>query len=584
MPSTDISVRKVPVLIVGAGPAGLTAALLLQSYGIEALTVTRHRWTANSPRAHHINPRAMEVLRELGLESHVTARAMAPDLVKNVTWCVSLAGEEIGRIPMYDRYEGLSPANPQNIPQHLLEPILAAELLSRGGELRFGTEFLCLEQEPDHVRVHLRDRMTGHEYRVDADYVIGADGANSEVARSIGLEFEGTVGWGAAVNVWMRADLTRFCAHRPGVLYWTNQPGNDFWIGSGVFVAVKPWSEWVVSLMYDPAAGELDKSVESLTARVRHIIGDPQVPIEIISASKWLMHAQYAPRLSKGRVYCVGDAVHRHSPANGLGANTSILDAHNLAWKLKLVLQHVAPAALLETYDQERQPIAQAVVERSMKSVREFAGVAAALGYSPGQSIADGQRQIDLLKDEGSAGRQRRAALDRALATQFYQFGAVGFELGYRYTAGALVPEPGGPESSSDPDLVYLPQTSPGSVLPHAWLTLGSQTLSTLDLTGQGEFHLLTGPGGEAWRQACTRIEREYGLFIRVSTIGPGGDYADPYRHWRAVRSVEDDGCVLVRPDHHVAWRARGASDAEVAALVEVVRLILQKFTVTVTP
>jgi len=263
-----------------------------------------------------------------------------------------------------------------------------------------------------------------------------------------------------------------------------------------------------------------------------------------------------------------------------------MLDAHNLAWKLKLVLQHVAPPSLLNTYDQERQPIARAVVERSMKSVHEFAGVAAALGYGPEQSIADGQKQLELLKDKGSEGRRRRAALDTAFATQFYQFSAVGFELGYRYTAGALASEPAGPETrSDDPDLIYLPQTSPGSVLPHAWLARGSQALSTLDLTGHGEFHLLTGPGGDAWREACAGIERECGLFIRVSSIGPGCDYADPYRHWRAARFVQDDGCVFVRPDRHVAWRATAATSSDIEALGVAVRSILrQKSTVTVTP
>ena len=577
---TQAAVVRVPVLVVGAGPAGLAAALLLRSYGVEALTVTRYRWTAHSPRAHHINPRAMELLRELGLERSVTAAAMPHDLIRNVTWCVSLAGEEIGRIQTYHHggpggYAEYTPCEATNVPQHLLEPVMAEALLAGGGDLHFNVDCMSIEEGEDSVCARLRNRVTGQEYVVEAQYVIGADGANSTVAKAINLPFDGTVGWGAAVNVWMRADLARYCAHRPGVLYWTNQPGSDFWIGSGVFISVKPWNEWMVTFMYDPKAGDFDTTPEALIRRIHHIIGDDAVPVEILSATKWLMNAQYARQLSTRRVFCVGDAVHRHSPANGLGANTSMLDSYNLAWKLRLVLQGVASPKLLETYSRERQPIGRSVVERSMKSVGEFVSIAAALGYGPGQSVAAGEEQLRTLYDPGPEGVRRRQALQRAFALQHYHFGAVGFELGYRYESGAILDADGPMLENTDPALKYVPQTAPGCALPHAWIESKGRQLSTLDITGHGEFHLLAGQGADGWRRACDDIQSDTGLTIRVSTIGPGCDHADPYGQWRSVRIVGDSGCVLVRPDRHVAWRAMEAGSGAVAELTSGIRALL---------
>lgn len=184
------------------------------------------------------------------------------------------------------------------------------------------------------------------------------------MAEAAGLTLSGKAGWAGAVNTWFRADLSRYCAHRPGVLYITSQPGDRFWLGSGVFVNVRPWNEWVLSFMYDPAAGEPDLSAATLTARIRDLVGDPALAVELLSANPWQMNAQVADTMRSGRVFIAGDAAHRHPPTSGLGSNTSIQDAYNLAWKLKLVLDGTAGAGLLDSYDQERRPVARQVIER----------------------------------------------------------------------------------------------------------------------------------------------------------------------------------------------------------------------------
>ena len=271
----------------------------------------------------------------------------------------------------------------------------------------------------------------------------------------------------------------------------------------------------------------------------------------------------YASRWTAGRVFCMGDAMHRHPPSNGLGSNTSIQDAYNLAWKLALVLQGKADPSLLDTFDAERVPIGEQIVKRANRSIEEFGPIFEALGVlekdaGPEQMKAN----MEARKQATPEAAAQRRRLKEAIEGKNYEFNAHGVEMNQRYRSAAVVPD-GTPEPpfERDAELYYHPTTWPGARLPHCWLEHGGARVSTLDLVGKGRFALLTGIGGEAWAEAARAVTGRTGVEIAAYVIGPGREVADTYDDWARLREVEEDGCVLVRPDMHVAWRSHGPAE-----------------------
>jgi 2,4-dichlorophenol 6-monooxygenase len=571
------------VLVVGAGPAGLTAAALLATYGVNAITVTKYADTANSPRAHITNQRTVEVLRDLGIEERVRAVATPNHLMGHNVWATSFAGQEIARLMTWGTgtsrqadYLAASPSEMCNIPQHLLEPIIRDAAAERGADLRFSTELVTISQTADAVDALVRDRATGEEYRIAAKYAIGADGGRSTVAEQLGFPLEGEYGLGAAVNVWLEADLTKYTAHRPGVLYWITQPGSDFWVGSGTWICVRPWTEWVLLFMYNPAEGEPDVSEEALIARAHATIGDPAVHVRIKSVGKWQINHVVASEYRRGRVFLAGDAAHRHPPANGLGTNTSIQDSYNLAWKLAAVLRGQAGPTLLDSYHDERQPVGRQVVDRAMKSVGDMLPIAQAVGFTAGQSTEEGWANLEELFSPSPVGTQRRAELDAAIQLQDYQFNTHGVELARQYASGAVLDEGvPWPVPERDPELYYAPTTHPGAALPHAWLEHAGDRISTLDLAGQGRFCVITGIAGQEWEEAAAKASAELGIDLAVYTVGPRCEYDDVYGDWGRLSEIGDAGALLVRPDRYVAWRATDIPADAATELLTALRQVL---------
>jgi 2,4-dichlorophenol 6-monooxygenase len=585
MKEKEAMTMQTDVLIVGAGPAGLTLSALLGTYGINAVTVARHPGTANSPRAHITNQRTVEVFRDLGIEDRVRELATPNALMSNNVWATSFAGQEIARLQAWgtgiDRkadYEAASPSSMCNAPQHLLEPMILAAATERGADIRFSTELVSITQDNDGVTADVRSRETGAEETIRAKYAVGADGARSTVAEQLGFIMEGETGLGSALNIWLEADLTKYCAHRPGVLYWMAQPGNDYWVGSGTWINVKPFTEWVLLCMYDPAEGEPDLGEDSLIERARATIGDPDIDIKIKAVSKWQINHVVAQTYQKGRVFLAGDAAHRHPPANGLGSNTSIQDSFNLAWKLAMVLKGEAREALLDSYSAERQPVGRRVVDRALKSVQGMAPISQALGFKPGQSSNDGWASLkDLFAPNGDSAR-RREQLAAAVELQNYQFNAHGMDLGQRYASSAVLEDGASwPQTNQDPDLYYQATTKPGAPIPHAWLQHGTETVSTLDIVGKGRFTLVTGIDDQQWRNAAAAVSAELGVELTVAQIGARGDYDDVLNTWTKLRDTSDDGCLLVRPDRFIAWRQNSLPEDPVQALKAALSAVLAR-------
>lgn len=571
------------VLIVGSGPAGSSAALALSTLGIDNIMITKFRWTANTPRAHITNQRSMEIFRDLGIADQVLADATDHSLVGDTVFCTSIAGEEIGRIRTWGTgavreadYQLASPCLTVDIPQTYLEPILLRNATVRGTQTRFSTEYLSHRQDDDGVDVAVRDRLTGREYTIRARYLIGADGARSKIAADIGLPFEGRMDIAGSMNITFKADIAQYVGHRPSVLYWVVQPGaNVGGIGAGLVRMVRPWNEWLIVWGYDidQPAPQLDDA--AAVAIVRDLLGMPDIDVEITGSSLWGNNEMYATQLQQGRVFCAGDAIHRHPPSNGLGSNTSVQDAYNLAWKLAAVLRGQADASLLETYTTERAPVAERIVKRANKSSREFRHFFDALGVTDAKDATEMAAAIEERKANTPAGAAKRAALVEAMELKNYEFNAHGVELGQFYASAAVVSDGPAPVDDRDPDLYYAPSTVPGAHLPHVWVGNHRDKFALMDLAPYHRFTLLTGVAGEAWESAAADVAAARGVAIETVVIGPGREITDLYYDWAKLREIDESGALLIRPDKHIAWRSQTLPDDPVGALKRALSTVL---------
>jgi 2,4-dichlorophenol 6-monooxygenase len=552
------------VLIVGAGPAGAACAAFLSKYDVANLMISRHRSTAESPRAHITNQRTMECLRDAGLERECMAYASPPGHIEHTFWLRSMAGEELARAYSWGNdperkgdYEVASPCLMCDLPQTRLEPLLVADAARSGSQVRFNTELESFDQDADGVSAAVKDRLTGEAIRIRAKYMVGADGARSRIAEQLKLPLIGKHGLGHAINVLCEIDLSNHVRYRHASLYATIQPGSSIWAPVGVVRMVRPWDQWLVALMVPDA------------------VGVPSLPPKILSLSTWSINDIVAQHYSVGRVFCMGDAVHRHPPTNGLGSNTCVQDAFNLTWKLALVLQGKAGPALLESYNAERQPVGKQVVARANQSMGNNLHLWDLLGAGMRSALAPKEHAKAFDTPGG------RTELRKTIESMKFEYHAHGVEMNVNYRSAAIVRESDAIEHKPvrDTELYYEPNTCPGSFLPHAWLgkRTSSPRVSTLDIAGKRRFTLFTGPGGEVWRKAVESATTGLGIDLHAVAIGPYLDYEDLYGRWHRVSGVQEAGCVLVRPDLHIAWRCRNLPNDPTETLDRILRQILAK-------
>ncbi|HEX5111034.1 MAG TPA: FAD-dependent monooxygenase [Vicinamibacterales bacterium] len=521
--------RDVPVLIAGGSLVGLSAAMLLGYHGVKSLVVEHHRGTAIHPRAAQVTQRTMEILREVGIERIVRSRSEEQFVQDGAIMAVeSLAGRELAFF-IANLNEGIRDVSPSErvfISQSLLEPLLKSRAEALGAELRFGTDLVSCEQHEDEVTAVTRDRASGQQQTVRAAYLIAADGAHSGIRSHLGIGMRGRGTFSKSVTIYFHADVAPLLRGRNLSVIYVNHPELR-----GFIRVEKPFDSGFLAInaLGDPAHPQTDVATgltpERCVDLVRLALGAPDLPVTVDTVMPWNAEATIADRMQDGRIFLAGDAAHVMPPNGGFGGNTGVQDAHNLAWKLALVLNGSAGAPLLSTYEEERRPVGVFTTEQAYS--RYVTRTAPYLGTDGIEPVAN---DLEV-------------------------------ELGYVYSSAAICVEPGSPAHEHPRES----KGRPGTRAPHHWLDREGERISTLDLFGH-PFVLLAAGSGAAWCEAARTVARNAHVDIDVHRIGAGG-LLDPERGFEAAYGLDPEGAVIVRPDGFVGWRARSRGAAVVQEL-----------------
>lgn len=336
---------------------------------------------------------------------------------------------------------------------------------------------------------------------------------------------------------------------------------------------------------------DLKTDSPELIAWIRELVGLDEhpfandIPVKVQRIDPWAIREVVADEYQPApKAFLLGDAAHRHPPMYGLGSNTCVQDAYNLAWKVAYVARGLAGLGLLASYSAERQPAGAQVVREANAAVAMHVGVWTAFGLIP--AAGDGGQPVGLAKafeelGEASAAEEaRRRQLHEALEFKMREGRSLGLCGNQWYVSDAVyLDDEQGPRPALAGDSLIDLQvcTYPGSRLPHAQLDapMRHKIISTHDLAGKGAFCIFTGYGGEAWQAAADKISQATGIPIRTYKIGLGLEWQDVHREWYARRGVEDSGCVLVRPDRFVAWRSAKVVDDYEGKLTQVLNKVL---------
>jgi 2,4-dichlorophenol 6-monooxygenase len=371
------------VLVIGGGPVGLVVSGLLSQRGVEHVVVERRRETQRAPAAHVLRRRPMEILDALGVGEEVRRRA-PPLPLDFITWCTTLGGPEVGRLDLrpVDPETGARGPDPwTNCPQNLLEPILLRHAsLQAQARIERGAECVAIEPRAGFVTARVRCE-GGRERRIEAAWVVAADGAGSPVRRMLGIPMEGMGPLGRFFMVHFEADLVPWVQHRSGPLFWILNPESP-----GCLIVHDPKRSHVFMMPMRGSDGEEEAIPERLAAG----LGVPLEP-KILSIDDWSPHVQVATRYREGRIFLVGDAAHRFPPTGGLGLNTGIQEAHALVTRLAAVAAGNAPEALLEGYEVACRPVARANADESFENLKRLGEISRVLGDWPDLAALEGR-------------------------------------------------------------------------------------------------------------------------------------------------------------------------------------------------
>ena len=559
-----MKVEEADVVVVGAGPVGLTLAIDLAGRGVEVI-VAEARADAEAPsvKCNHIAARSMEQYRRLGIAAEVRNAGLPPDYPNDVVFRTTVTGIELTRIPIPCRAERYTsrdgpdtdwptPEPPHRINQLYFEPILQAHAASLpNNRLLHRTRVDGFEQigagaEHAAVAVAATDLDSGDEVELRGRYLVGCDGGGSTVRKQIGARLEGTPVIQRVQSTYIRAP--RLASLIPGKRAWSYYSANPR--RCGTMFAIDGRETWLIHNHLAPDELEFD-SVDR-DASIRTILGvGPDFEYEVISKEDWVGRRLVADRFRSGNVFIAGDAAHLWVPYAGFGMNAGIADATNLAWLLAARLHGWAEEAILDAYEAERQPITEQVSQFAMDHAQKMIR---ARGAVPA-----------LIEAPGPVGDSLRSQLgEESYQLNVAQFCCAGLNFGYFYDRSPIVIGDG--EAAPAYTMgTFTASTVPGCRAPHLWLADGR---SLYDAFGPGYTLLRFDSAVDVARFLAAAEERR----VPLALVDIEGVRVPPeYRH----------ALVLCRSDQHVAWRGdrvpdapgrvidilRGAGTAEVARL-----------------
>ena len=525
--------HETDVAIVGAGPVGLTLAMVLSRHGVRTTLIeTRARGEPPNVKCNHVASRSMEIFRTLGIVERVRDAGLPPDYPNDIAYRTAFTGPELTRIPIpcrRDRYTAVggpdtwwpTPEPPHRINQIYLEPILFESAWAMAGvQILNRTRFDGFDEDGEAVTARAMALDGGEHVEVRARYLVGCDGGRSAVRRGIGASLQGDAVVQRVQSTYIRAPA--LLGLQAGPPAWVNFSLNPR--RSGSVYAIDGRETWLIhNYLRD---GEADFDSVDRDRSIRDILGaEPEFDYEILSREDWFGRRLVADKLRRGRVFICGDAAHLWVPYAGYGMNAGIADAEDLGWLIAARVAGWGGPAMLDAYERERLPITEQVSHFAMNHAH---AMAKARGAVP-----------DVIEDESPAGEAaRREVGRRAYELNVQQYCCGGLNFGYYYDRSPIIAYDG-EQAPTYGMAEFTPSTVPGCRLPHAWLDDGG---SLYDALGPDYALLRFDPAVEVG----ALVEAAARRFVPLTVLDVGSEDA---------RRLYCEKLVIARPDRHVAWR-----------------------------